>query len=129
MSGDDGLLRLGFFLLAMGMSVVFLSLVLLMIAIKLIRRFGGPRPVTPAATLQVTPEVSGVLMAAIATTLLLDAEQADEEERLVLTLRALQKPYSVWWQSRLARAYWSPQNAVPPRAEVWRAPDPGRNEP
>lgn len=122
MSPDTSVLRLGSFLLVAGMSVVFISLLLLMLAIKLIQRLGAPRaPAAPARSSE--PEVSGVLMAAIATTLLLDAEQAEEEERLVLTLRALPRPYPNWWQSRIARAPWTPQVSLPPRADVFRAPE------
>lgn len=128
MSPDGSPFALGVFLLVAGMGVVFTSLLLLMLALKLIQRVGAPRPPQRAAEPRPEPE-PGVLLAAIAITLLLDGEQAEEEERLVLTLRALPRPYPNWWQSRIARAYWSPQITMPPRAEVLRAPEPRRDEP
>ena len=121
-------LQLGGFLLVAGMTVVFGALLTLMFALKLIRRLDEravTAPATPVpAVAAVEPDVSGVLLAAIATTLLLDAQQVEEEERLVLTMRALPKPYSNWWQGRMARAeMWRPQ-VTQTRADALRAPPP-----
>ena len=121
-------LQLGLFLLVAGMTVVFGALLALMFALKVIRRLderAAPAPPTPAPTIAaVEPDVSRVLLAAIATTLLLDAQHVEDEECLVLTMRALPKPYSNWWQGRMARAeMWRPQ-VTQTRAEALRAPPP-----
>lgn len=123
-------LQLGLFLLAAGMAVVFGALLTLMFALKVMRRLDERAAPVAAATAAapaihaVEPDVSGVLLAAIATTLLLDAQQVEEEERLVLTMRALPKPYSNWWQGRMARAeMWRPQ-VTQTRADALRTPQP-----
>ena len=91
-----------------GMAVVFSSLVVLMFLMKGLknllhwlhcRKFvrdsaGGieegtacPRP----------DDTEAMTIAAIALTLIFEEEAAHDEESLVLTLRALAKPYSNWW--------------------------------
>lgn len=126
-------MQMGLFLLVTGMLVVFAALITLMMALKLIR-YLEHRSVEKAAAAKaasagapaiaaVEPDVSGVLMAAIATTLLLDAQRVEEDERLVLTVRALPKPYSNWWQSRIARAPWDAR-ITPGRAEGMRTSGP-----
>lgn len=121
-------LQLGLFLLMAGMTVVFGALLSLMFALKVIRRLDERAVAAPAAAAPaiaaVEPDVSGVLLAAIATTLLLDAQQVEDEERLVLTLRALPKPYSNWWQGRMARnEIWRPQ-VTQTRPDALRTPQP-----
>lgn len=121
-------LRLGLFLLGAGMAVVFSALLTLMGALKLIRhldhRSAAAGGVAPSPIVASEPDVSGVVLAAIATTLLLDEQHVEEEERLVLTMRALPKPYSNWWQGRIARAeMWRPQ-VTNTRADALRASPP-----
>lgn len=127
MSAELHPLQLGLFLLAAGMTVVFAALLTLMFALKGIRYLDERAAAAPKAAapvpgiIAVEPDVSGVLLAAIATTLLLDAQHVEDEERLVLTVRALPKPYSNWWQGRMARAeIWRPQ-VTQTRAEALRA--------
>jgi len=99
---------MGVSLMIVGMAVVFSSLVILMFLMKGLknllywlhcRKFaresaGGsaegtscPRP----------DDTEAMTIAAIAMTLILEEEAAHDEESLVLTLRAMAKPYSNWW--------------------------------
>lgn len=67
-----------------------------------------------------------LVAAAIALTLCLDHETIQDDEPRVLTLRSAQRPYSVWWQSRLSPSSLPPRPVGPPaRAEVLRMPEPG----
>lgn len=121
-------LQLGLFLLGAGMTVVFSALLTLMGALKLIRhldqRTAAALKPAPPPIAAIEPDVSGVLLAAIATTLLLDEQHVEDEERLVLTMRALPKPYSNWWQGRIARSeMWRPQ-VTNTRVEALRASPP-----
>lgn len=124
-------MQMGMFLLSAGMLVVFAALLTLMFALKLIHYFerrdaekGSQHAALASAGIAaIEPEVSGVLVAAIATTLLLDEQRVEEGERLVLTMRALPKPYSNWWQSRLGRVAWDARITTG-RAEGMRSSTP-----
>ncbi len=102
----------GFILMIIGMGVVFCSLIILMFLLKglkwsltyvqklRIKRKTG----IPAAAAE---EIPGVVVAAIAITLILEQEEIHDEESLVLTLRSLPKPYSNWWMKGLSSPWHS----------------------
>ncbi len=107
----------GFSLMLVGMSVVFTALLILMILMKLLK-YGMNRlhclriaKQAEAGTLRGTAtscpqpeEIPGVLIAAIASTLILEQELVHDEESMVLTLRGLPKPYSNWWMPETMKA-------------------------
>lgn len=97
-------------LMVVGMSVVFTGLVILMFMMKglkwfyywfycqKVKRLGIEGD--PASCL--APEgIPEVIIAAISVTLILEEEEAHDDESMVLTLRALPKPYSNWWMRSL----------------------------
>ena len=102
--------NIGIPLMFVGMVVVFGSLLALMFVMKGLKRILNTihrlhvereeqrSGSTAASDLPENPDdVHGILIAAIAITLILEAEQAHDEESLVLTLRAMPKPYANWW--------------------------------
>jgi Na+-transporting methylmalonyl-CoA/oxaloacetate decarboxylase gamma subunit len=115
----------GFLLMLVGMSVVFTALISMFFLIRGLKRFEDHRQraarrrekraadaAARAARAEAGPDgvrvengegtdVPGVVIAAIALTLILEAEQGHDEESMVLTLRALPRPYSNWWQNRI----------------------------
>lgn len=128
----------GIMLMVVGMSVVFVSLVLLMYVMKALKRYQillhrrvQKRDTEPGDPLAITgPEgsedIPGVVVAAIAMTLIFEEESAHDEESLVLTLHAIPRPYSNWWQSRIER-FW-PVQLTSGRSEVFNRPDPERGK-
>lgn len=102
----------GFSLMIVGMGVVFCSLILLMFLLKGLRwslaqlqkRRSWKKTGVPSASNQ---EIPGVVVAAIAITLILEQEEIHDEESLVLTLRSLPKPYSNWWMKGLTSPWQS----------------------
>jgi glutaconyl-CoA/methylmalonyl-CoA decarboxylase subunit delta len=113
----------GLTLMMVGMVVVFSALVLLMFLMKGLKRYQEyvhnsilRREQKKAAALEASSQpidladaedIPGVVAAAIAMTLLFEQEQVHDEESLVLTLRKMQKPYSIWWQNKI-EPNWSP---------------------
>jgi Na+-transporting methylmalonyl-CoA/oxaloacetate decarboxylase gamma subunit len=97
----------GISLMIVGMGVVFCSLMILMFLLKGLKwslvqlhKFNNRKKTgVPAAP---TDEIPGVVVAAIAITLILEQEEIHDEESLVLTLRSLPKPYSNWWMKGLS---------------------------
>lgn len=97
----------GISLMIVGMSVVFLSLVMLILMMKVLKnglhylhKIRIKKSVGDEALdseIAHPDEVQGVLVAAIIITLILEQEQTHDEESLVLTLQALPKPYCNWW--------------------------------
>jgi|GEM_PF-1733933 len=130
----------GLLLMIVGMSVVFTSLVVLMFVMKALKRYQETlhtlkltrqRVKAEASELKVTSasgseEVPGVVVAAIALTIIMEQSQVHDEESLVLTLQAFPKPYSNWWQSRID-APWSPHMS-PSNTKVLQAVDPERGK-
>jgi Na+-transporting methylmalonyl-CoA/oxaloacetate decarboxylase gamma subunit len=125
-------------LMIVGMSVVFVSLVLLMYVMKGLKRYqsvlhrriqrrraegGDPLAIVGPDGSQ---DIPGVVVAAIALTLIFEEESAHDEESLVLTLHAIPRPYSNWWQSRIER-FW-PVKMTSGRTGVFRRPDPERGK-
>ena len=99
----------GLTLMIVGMTVVFSALVILMFLMKGLkytlnalhcrlikhRKESGESPEDIICS---NPDdVSGQLVAAIAITLILEAEQVHDDESMVITLRSIPKPYSNWW--------------------------------
>jgi sodium pump decarboxylase gamma subunit len=134
MDWEASVLRPGLTLMLVGMGIVFAALLVLLGLMTLIRRFDAARrrrarrPAPAAATAaDVDPEaeLAGVLIAALALTMILEDEGAHDDESLVLTLRSLPRPYSNWWQGRISPAS-LPARPVgpPPRADVLRTPEP-----
>jgi Na+-transporting methylmalonyl-CoA/oxaloacetate decarboxylase gamma subunit len=126
----------GVLLMIVGMTVVFSALVLLMFLMKLLKRYeamlhfrvqkkssetGDPLSITGPDG---STDIPGVTVAAIALTLILEEESVHDEESLVLTLHAIPRPYSNWWQSRIER-FW-PVNRSAPQKPALRAHDPER---
>jgi Na+-transporting methylmalonyl-CoA/oxaloacetate decarboxylase gamma subunit len=139
----------GLLLMLVGMSVVFTALISMFFLIRGLKRFedhtqrSARRRERSAAAARAAAEaaaaagaadglrvenadapgedVPGVVVAAIALTLILEAEQGHDEESMVLTLRALPRPYSNWWQNRINVASW-PTRINPGRPVT----DPGR---
>lgn len=107
MFGDFG--NAGISLMIVGMAVVFIALVALMFMMKGLKnvlywlhcrkmRREAPGDSGMEGTVCPRPdETEAMTIAAIALTLILEEEAAHDEESLVLTLRALAKPYSNWW--------------------------------
>lgn len=126
----------GLLLMMVGMTVVFVALVLLMLLMKALKRYESllhfriqKRTAEPGDPLHITgpdgsTDIPGVVVAAIALTLILEEESVHDEESLVLTLHAIQHPYSNWWQSRIER-FW-PVNRSPAHRQALRTPDPER---
>ena len=94
-------------LMIVGMSVVFISLILLIIVMKILKNglfyLQKMRARKSAAESGVDAEIAhpddveGNLVAAIIITLILEEEESHDEESLVLTLQSLPKPYCNWW--------------------------------
>ena len=94
-------------LMIVGMSVVFLSLVVLIFVMKILKN--GLFYIHKLRTLKLDrfsltkteiahpDEIEGVLIAAIIISIILEQDQTHDEESLVLTLQALPKPYCNWW--------------------------------
>ncbi len=106
----------GFTLVFAGMGVVFFALAILLYMMKAMRSgfewLHHRRQIRAAvaaggdASMYTKPEdVPELVVAAIALTMLLDEEEAHDEESLVLTLRAMAKPYNNWWMSSLQRPW------------------------
>lgn len=99
----------GIVLMFVGMGVTFLALLILMTMMLLFKDamhllhkrnqiFASLRK--GEAAIPAVPEPESMLaaqIAAIAATLFIEDEAAHDEESLVLTMRALPKPYSNWW--------------------------------
>ncbi len=128
----------GVALAVVGMVVVFIALAFLMLMMKglkkaqdavlaLEKRRRSARAAGTGAEAALLPEegdLPGVLVAAIALTLILEEEQIHDEESLVLTLHSMPKPYSNWWQGTLRRA-WSAR-LTGGRPTVMQTEDPER---
>lgn len=126
----------GIMLMVVGMAVVFVALVLLMFLMKALKRYEAllhlriqRKHAEPGDPLQITgpdgsSDISGVVVAAIALTLILEEESVHDEESLVLTLHAIPRPYSNWWQSRIER-FW-PVNRSAAQGQALRTKDPER---
>jgi len=124
----------GLMLMVVGMSVVFFALVTLLFSMKLLKRSeqlrhftATKRGGTPEDLLAIigpdgSSDIPGVTVAAIAMTLILEEESVHDEESLVLTLQAIKKPYSNWWQDRIER-FW-PVRLSGGQQSVWRTKDP-----
>ena len=102
----------GFPLMMVGMSVVFSALVILMFMMMGLKRAlnylhcrilqrRGKKLGEPAESCTNPDEVAGVLIAALALTLILEDEEAHDEESLVLTLNSIPKPYNNWWMKNV----------------------------
>lgn len=112
-------------LMVVGMSVVFSALVILMFMMmglkralnylhcRIVQRRDAKLGI-PAESCENPEEVSGVLIAALALTLILEEEEAHDEESLVLTLNSIPKPYNNWWMKNLQ--------------ETWHKKSPGYRE-
>ena len=128
----------GIMLMVVGMSVVFVALVLLMYVMKALKRYQillhrrvQKRDAQPGDPLAIvgpdgSEDIPGVVVAAIALTLIFEEESAHDEESLVLTLHAIPRPYSNWWQSRIER-FW-PVRYSSGSQEVFRHADPERGK-
>ncbi|MBC8277432.1 MAG: OadG family protein [FCB group bacterium] len=100
---------IGISLMIVGMAVVFSSLVILMFLMKGLknclywlhcRKFARESAAGGSAEGTSCPrpdDTEAMTIAAIAMTLILEEQAAHDEESLVLTLRAMAKPYSNWW--------------------------------
>lgn len=114
----------GFSLMIVGLGVVFCSLIILMFLLKglkwtlaQIQRWKSRKKSgVPVASAQ---EIPGVVVAAIAITLMLEQEEIHDEESLVITLRSLPKPYSNWWMKGLA-GHWQSWRHKPERMDSSR---------
>ncbi len=119
----------GLTLMLVGMSVVFTSLLFLMVLMSAIKGVFFLRYSRTAKKSEVSEDqlvtkagIAGVDIAAIALTLILEEEQMHDDESMVLTLRALPRPYSNWWMRELDGA-WRPKSARA-RKRVMQATDP-----
>lgn len=115
MYGWDGIQQgNGLVLMIVGMLVVFSALVVLMFLMKGLKRYQEmlhnrvqerERARAVAEGVEIEPElggdIPGTVVAAISLTILLEMESVHDHESMVLTLQALPKPYSNWWQSRI----------------------------
>lgn len=136
MYGWNGIIQGGgLVLMVVGMVVVFMALVLLMFMMKSLKRyqeFLHQRKLAKERAEQALQEVEvadtgdmpGVVAAAIALTILFEEEQVHDEESLVLTLNALPKPYSNWWQNRIDPVW--PAKVTRGRSDTLRKQDPER---
>ncbi|MDP8206612.1 MAG: OadG family transporter subunit [Candidatus Electryonea clarkiae] len=125
----------GWMLMVVGVLVVFSALIFLIIVMNVLRIVQSylhqrMQRKTTDKTDDMPPElggeIPGVLVAAIALTLILEEEQIHDEESMVLTMQALSKPYSNWWMRDLERTWGHGRN--PSRASVLKAPDPVRGK-
>jgi Na+-transporting methylmalonyl-CoA/oxaloacetate decarboxylase gamma subunit len=95
----------GLTLMAVGVLVVFSALIFLiamMKSLKIYQDFLARKRLTKSALLsgrepgELEGDIPGVVVAAVALTLILEEEQIHDEESMVLTLRSLPKPYNNW---------------------------------
>ena len=105
----------GLNLMLVGMLVVFTALLILMFMMKGLKRVLNLKHASrmkkqaeappPVAAGSGSEEISGIVIAAIALTMILEDEQIHDEESLVLTLRSLPKSYSTWWMQGLSKPW------------------------
>ncbi len=99
----------GLLLMLVGIIVVFCALVTLVVLMKLLKwyqsklhaRIMAKQAAATGTEPEVEGDIPGVLVAAIAITIILEEESIHDEESMVLTLQALPKPYSNWWMRRM----------------------------
>ena len=102
----------GLTLMVVGVSVVFTALLLLILMMKGLRfvqeylHHRSQMSLSESAD-GIEPwkegDIPGVVVAAIALTIILEEEQIHDEESMVLTLHALPKPYNNWIMSDMSR--------------------------
>ncbi len=123
----------GFMLMIVGLTVVFSALVILMFLMKGLKRYQSllhdrktrrERAGQPGQQVVGEDDIPGVVVAAIALTILLEEEQSHDSESMVLTLRGMPKPYSNWWQSRIDSAWGA--HTTPGRYAALQTADPER---
>jgi len=108
----DNILSDGILLLLLGVTVTFAALFILMNLMKGLKYLLQMTHYLklkqenwmglPADTLKEEAKegVPGIVIAAIAITLILEEEQVHDEESMVLTLHAIPKPYNNWWMAQ-----------------------------
>lgn len=87
----------GIMIAIIGIIIVFSSLALISLIIRLLKRIGAPKPEPSGEMVQ--PErngVSGEVVAAIATALQHHLFELHDEERTIITIKKVSKPYSPW---------------------------------
>ncbi|MDP8239720.1 MAG: OadG family protein [Candidatus Hatepunaea meridiana] len=104
----------GLSLMFVGMTVVFSALLVLMFmmkGLKLLLKWQHNRHIEHERLIGSTGdclvsnpnEITGVVIAAIALTLILEDDQIHDVESMVLTMHAMPKPYSNWWMPSIQR--------------------------
>ncbi len=99
----------GLLLMVVGVVVVFSALVILVFLMKALKWFQTVRHsrwmTRHGASEEESKEgeegIPGVVIAAVALSIILEEESIHDEESMVLTLQALPKPYSNWWMRHL----------------------------
>jgi Na+-transporting methylmalonyl-CoA/oxaloacetate decarboxylase gamma subunit len=131
----------GVTLMIVGIIVVFVALLMLLVLMVLLKRAQDAwhkrqmarqkKAQAEAAGEEVSDlgihvegheDVPGVVIAAIAMTIILEEETIHDQESLVLTLHAIPRPYSNWWQTQLSEP-WGPRTTGG-RPQVLQKPDP-----
>lgn len=102
----------GFSLMIVGMLVVFCALLILMFLMKALKAVHVAmhnrkmaKEKAEGSGSDSPEEIPGVVVAAIAMTLILEGEQVHDDESMVLTLRHMSKPYSNWWQKDIGTGW------------------------
>ncbi len=128
----------GIALMMVGMTIVFCALIVLVFMMILLKWVQGHLHIRwmvrdlkksgqEAESLEIDSEgIPGVVVAAIAMTVVLEMEQIHDEESLVLTLRSIPKPYNNWWQSTINKGW--PADLSKGRPAVMQVADPERGE-
>lgn len=87
----------GIMIAIIGVIIVFSSLAVISLIIRLLKRIGAPkREAPPEETQPVQNGVSGEVVAAIATALQYHLFELHDEERTIITIKKVSKPYSPW---------------------------------
>ncbi len=87
----------GIMIAIIGIIIVFSSLAVISLIIRLLKRIGSPKRESSPEDAQ--PErngVSGEVVAAIATALQHHLFELHDEERTIITIKKVSKPYSPW---------------------------------
>lgn len=87
----------GIMIAIVGIIIVFAALTLISVLIRLLKKFAAHRP-APAVAEEppVTNGVSGEVVAAIAAALQHHLFELHDEERTIITIKKVSKPYSPW---------------------------------
>ncbi|MBD3165774.1 hypothetical protein GF324_04190 [bacterium] len=131
----------GITLMIVGIIVVFVALLVLMVLMIALKRLqdawharqmlkkkkaeaeaAGHDTTDLGIHVEGAEDIPGVVIAAIAMTIILEEEAIHDQESLVLTLHSIPRPYSNWWQTTLSEPWGA--RTTSGRPQVLQKPDP-----